>query len=135
MVLGFAMLLVCQLSGEIVSRGLGLPVPGPVLGLVLLVAGFAAWGRGRSDAEVAASPVARVGDGLLSNLGLLFVPAGVGVIQYGGLLKTQATALALALIGSTALTLVVTVLVFVGVSRLIGHRAADEAPRAGEGRP
>lgn len=128
MVLGFAVLLVCQLLGEIASRGLGLPVPGPVLGLVLLVAGFAAWGRGRSDAEVAASPVARVGDGLLGNLGLLFVPAGVGVIQYGALLKTQATALALALVGSTAITLVATVLVFVLVSRLMGRRAADEAP-------
>ena len=55
-------------------------------------------------------------------------PAGVGVIQYGGLLKAQALALALALVGSTALTLAVTVLVFVGVSRLMGHRAADEAP-------
>ena len=135
MVLGFAMLLVCQLAGEIASRGLGLPVPGPVLGLVLLVIGFAAWGQRRSDVEVAASPVARVGDGLLSNLGLLFVPAGVGVIQYGGLLKAQATALAVALVVSTALTLAVTVLVFVGVSRLMGHRAADEAARPGDGRP
>ena len=135
MVLGFAVLLVCQLVGEIASRGLALPVPGPVLGLVLLVAGFAAWGRGRTDAEVAASPVARVGDGLLANLGLLFVPAGVGVIQYGGLLKAQAVAVAVSLVGSTALTLVVTVLVFVGVSRLMGHRAADEAPRAGDERP
>ncbi len=128
MVLGFAVLLVCQLIGEIASRGLGLPVPGPVLGLVLLVAGFAVWGRGRADAEVAASPVARVGDALLANLGLLFVPAGVGVIQYGALLKAQASALALSLVGSTALTLAVTVLVFVLVSRLMGRRAADEAP-------
>ena len=127
MVFGFAVLLLCQLAGEIASRALGLPVPGPVLGLVLLVAGFAAWGRGRTDAEVAASPVARVGDALLANLGLLFVPAGVGVIQYGGLLRAQASALTLALVGSTAITLVVTVLVFVAVSRLMGRRAADEA--------
>ena len=97
MVLGFAILLVCQLLGEIASRGLALPVPGPVLGLVLLVAGLAVWGRGRTDDDVAASPVARVGDGLLANLGLLFVPAGVGVIQYGGLLRAQALPLALAL--------------------------------------
>ncbi len=128
MVLGFAILLVCQLLGEIASRGLGLPIPGPVLGLVLLVVGLAVWGRTRSDAEVAASPVARVGDGLLGNLGLLFVPAGVGVIQYGGLLKAQALSLTLAVVGSTALTLVVTVLVFVGVSRLIGQSRADEVP-------
>ena len=132
MVLGFAILLVCQLVGEIASRGLALPVPGPVLGLVLLVLGLALWGRGRSDDAVRDSPVARVGDGLLANLGLLFVPAGVGVIQYGGLLRAQALPLALALLGSTALTLVVTVWVFVAVSRLVGHGPADEAPR-GEG--
>jgi putative effector of murein hydrolase LrgA (UPF0299 family) len=135
MVPGVTALLACQLIGELASRGLGLPVPGPVIGLVLLVAGLGAWGRGRSDAEVAASPVARVGDGLLANLGLLFVPAGVGVIQYGGLLRAQALPLALALVGSTAATLVATVLVFVGVSRLLGRRAADEGARRSGGRP
>ncbi len=133
MVLGFAILLVCQLAGEVASRGLGLPVPGPVLGLVLLVAGLAVWGRRRSDADVAASPVGRVGDGLLASLGLLFVPAGVGVIQYGGLMRAQALPLALSLVGSTALTLVVTVLVFVGVSRLTGRGAAGEVPRRPDG--
>lgn len=133
MVLGFAILLVCQLLGEVASRGLGLPVPGPVLGLVLLVAGLAVWGRRRSDAEVAASPVARVGDGLLASLGLLFVPAGVGVIQYGGLMRAQALPLALSLVGSTALTLVVTALVFVGVSRRMGRGAAGEVPRRPDG--
>ena len=135
MVPGFAILLACQLVGEIASRGLGLPVPGPVLGMVLLLLGLLAWGRRRSDAEVAASPVARVGDGLLANLGLLFVPAGVGVIRYGGLLKAQALSLALALVGSTAVTLVATVLVFVGVSRLMGRKAADEVPPRGRGLP
>lgn len=135
MVSGLAVLLMCQLVGEIVSRGLGLPVPGPVLGLVLLVAGLIAWGRRRSDREVAASPVARVGDGLLANLGLLFVPAGVGVVQYGRLLEAQALPLALALVGSTAVTLAVTVLVFVGVSRLTGRQATDEAPQDGGGPP
>ncbi len=132
MVPGFAVLLVCQLAGEIVSRGLGLPVPGPVLGLVMLLLGLLAWGRGRTDADVAATAVARVGDGLLANLALLFVPAGVGIVEYGGLLKAQALPLAAALLGSTAITLVVTVSVFAGVSRLLGRRAADEAPR-GEG--
>ncbi len=132
MVRGLTILLVCQLIGEVAARGLALPVPGPVLGLVLLVAGLLVWGRGRSDAEVAETAVARVGDGLLANLALLFVPAGVGVIQYGGLLRAQALPIALALVGSTALTLAVTVLVFVGVSRLVGHSAADEQAPARE---
>ena len=118
MVMGFVILLVCQLAGEVVSRSLGLPVPGPVLGLVLLVIGLAVWGRGRDDAAVASSAVARVSNGLLTHLALLFVPAGVGVVEYGGLLKAEALPLAAALLGSTAMTLVVTVLVFIGVARL-----------------
>ena len=135
MVRGLTILLGCQLVGEVAARGLALPVPGPVLGLMLLVAGLLAWGRGRSDAEVAETAVARVGDGLLANLALLFVPAGVGVIQYGGLLRAQALAIALALVGSTALTLMVTVLVFVGVSRLVGRSTADEeSPVLDDGR-
>lgn len=135
MVMGFAILLLCQLAGEVASRGLGLPVPGPVLGLVLLVAGLALWGRGRDDGEVAASAVARVGDGLLGNLALLFVPAGVGVVEHGGLLRAEAVPIALAVLGSTLATLVVTVLVFVGVARLMpgGGTAAPAAPdRGGE---
>ena len=130
MVMGFAILLVCQLAGEVVSRGFGLPVPGPVLGLVLLVMGLVVWGRGRDDAAIASSAVARVSNGLLAHLALLFVPAGVGVVEYGGLLKAEALPLAAALLGSTAITLVVTVLVFVGVARLLrrssGSVASDE---------
>lgn len=134
MVTGFAILLVCQLFGEVVSRGFGLPVPGPVLGLVLLVLGLLVWGRGRDDAAVASSAVARVSDSLLAHLALLFVPAGVGVVEYGELLKAEALPLAAALLGSTALTLVVTVLVFVGVARLLGRRRPGSvAP--GEGGP
>ena len=83
MAMGFAILLVCQLAGEVVSRGFGLPVPGPVLGLVLLMMGLLVWGRGRDDAAIASSAVARVSDGLLAHLALLFVPAGVGVVEYG----------------------------------------------------
>ena len=51
---------------------------------------------------------------------LLFVPAGVGVVQYLGLLRDQGLALAAALVVSTVLTLVVTVGVFLLVKRLVG---------------
>jgi putative effector of murein hydrolase LrgA (UPF0299 family) len=109
---GLVLLLACQLAGEVVSHGLGLPVPGPVLGLVLLFAGLVAVGR---DARMEGG-TGRVADGLLQNLALLFVPAGVGVIKHLDLLASHGVALALALIGSTAVTLVVTVFVFVGLS-------------------
>ena len=67
--------------------------------------------------------MARVADGLLRHLALLFVPAGAGILQHLGMLKAQGFALAVALVGSTAATLLVTVLVFVGVSRLLARGA------------
>jgi holin-like protein len=57
---------------------------------------------------------------VLASLSLLFVPAGVGVVQYLGLLRDQGVALAAALAISTVLTLLVTVGVFLLVKRVIG---------------
>jgi putative effector of murein hydrolase LrgA (UPF0299 family) len=123
MIRGFAVLLLCQLAGEVMSRALGLPVPGPVLGLALLVVGLVAWNRFRpfGDANLQASPVGQVADGLLSALALLFVPAGVGVVQYLGLIGSYGLALGLALVVSTFATLLATVGTFLLVKRLIGR--------------
>jgi putative effector of murein hydrolase LrgA (UPF0299 family) len=126
MVAGFAILLLCQLLGEVTVRGLGLPLPGPVVGLVLLVAGLAVArhlsGDDRAVAETTA--LGRVADGLLAALALLFVPAGVGVVQYLGLIGTEGVAIVVALVVSTLLTLVATVATFLAIRRLIG--APDE---------
>jgi holin-like protein len=126
MVRGFALLLACQLAGEAISRGLMLPVPGPVLGLAFLVIGLIATQARRklTPEVVGAGEVGRVADGLLQNLALLFVPAGVGMVQDLGKLAQHGVALAVALLGSTALTLVVTVYVFIAVGRRVGRRAA-----------
>lgn len=116
MIGGFAVLLLCQLVGEVISRGLGLPVPGPVLGLVLLFLGLLAADRLQKPGTVVYGAVAPVADGLLRNLALLFVPAGVGVIQRLDVFAAHGLAIGVALVGSTALTLVVTVLVFVALA-------------------
>jgi len=115
----FAVLLVCQLAGEVLGRALALPVPGPVLGLVLLVVGLG-WAARRgwiSPAGIEATALGRTAGGLLAVLGILFVPAGVGIIQQFGLLGQYGLALLVALVVSTAVTLIVTVYVFLGVSR------------------
>jgi holin-like protein len=124
MIRGFAVLLLCQLVGEAVARGIALPVPGPVLGLALLVVGLSAWNRFRpyDDASLQASAVGQVAEGLLGALALLFVPAGVGVVQYVGLIGDYGLALGLALVVSTFATLVVTVGTFLLVKRLLEAR-------------
>ena len=121
MIHGFVVLLSCQLVGEAASRGLGLPVPGPVLGLVLLFIGLRLRARWHPAESEAPAGVARVSDGLLQSLALLFVPAGAGVVQHLGLLREHGAALAAALVVSTALTLVATVFAFRAVARRLGE--------------
>ena len=124
MLRGFAILLGCQLAGETVTRGLGLPLPGPVLGLVILVVLLFAVERRHlvDSATVDETSLGKLANGLLAVLGILFVPAGVGVVQDLGLLREYGVALAAALVVSTLLTLTVTVWVFVAVSRLVERK-------------
>jgi putative effector of murein hydrolase LrgA (UPF0299 family) len=123
MIRALGLLLACQLAGEAITRAAGLPVPGPVVGLVLLAVGLAAAARlGRANLDTLESThLGQVAGVLLASLGLLFVPAGVGVVQQANLLGQHGVALAVALIGSTAITLVVTVLVFRAVARVVGR--------------
>lgn len=90
-----SLILLCQLSGEALVRRLGLPLPGPVLGLLLLLIlllardSFALLRRGplRDDGVETASK------GMLAHLSLLFVAAGVGVVQEFDLLASHGTAI------------------------------------------
>lgn len=106
-------LLICQLAGEAVVRAASLPLPGPVMGMALLVAGFAVV-PGLLDR------VRPVAQGLLSHLSLLFVPAGVGIVGHLDKLGAQGPAILLALVVSTVLAMVVGVLVFTAVARATG---------------
>ncbi len=111
---GLLMLLACQLAGEAVTRGLGLGIPGPVLGMALLATILLL----RPSLHTTAGPVAGA---LLANLSLLFVPAAVGVVQVLPLLAQEGGAIAAAVIVSTLASLIVTALTFRAVIRLRGE--------------
>lgn len=101
MVRALAILLLCQLAGTVLQQGTGLPIPGPVIGLVMLLAYLLRAGG--------PSPHLReTAHGLLKYLGLLFVPAGVGVITEFQALRANALAIAIAIPVSTFLGLAVT---------------------------
>jgi holin-like protein len=125
MIRGFFILLAFQLVGEVAARGLALPAPGPVVGLALLVIALGLYQRWRplDEKALAASNLGQAARGLLAALPLLFVPAGVGVVQYLGLLREQGLVLAVALVVSTVATLLATVGVFLLVKRLAGTKA------------
>ena len=116
-------LLSFQLTGELIARLSGAPIPGPVIGMLLLLAFFVARGGMSDQMRTVASTV-------VQHLSLLFVPAGVGLMLHATRIAGEWLVIGAALIGSTVLTLVVTVLVF----RLCAGRAPDrEGERGGEG--
>ena len=130
MIQAFAILLVSQLMGEGIAHALTLPVPGPVIGLLLLAVGLVLARRFGlvTTGTLSETPLGRAADGLLRHLSLLFVPAGVGIVQQGHTILGNGPAIVVALVGSTLLTLIVSVLVFVGTMRLMGRRDVEPNP-------
>jgi holin-like protein len=136
----------------VLVRATGAPVPGPVVGMVLLfallrwravrggrgaatAAASAAMGTGaspetaRPDPPAAAEPagLAVAADGLLKHLSLLFVPAGVGVMLHAARLADEWLAIAVALVASTVAAIAATALTM----RALMPRAA-QAPMPGD---
>lgn len=100
---GLAWLLALQSAGELLARGLHLPFPGPVVGMVLLLIALR-W-------ELVRTPVAACADFLLAHLSLLFVPVGVGVVVHLPLLAQYGGRMLVVLVVSTWVGLAVTALV------------------------
>jgi len=117
MIEGLLILLCFQAAGELLSWLLLPMIPGPVLGLVLLLVFL------RAHRKVPDS-VRTVGSGILQHLGLLFVPASVGVVLFAPQLRTHGLALLLALVVSVLTTVAVTGLVLRWLSP---DGATDEA--------
>ena len=90
---GMTWLLTLQLVGEALARLLRLPFPGPVVGMLLLVASL--------HFRVLREPVHAAATYLLSHLSLLFVPVGVGVITHLDLLRDYGVRLMLVIALST----------------------------------
>jgi holin-like protein len=110
MIAGLVEILLFQGLGEICSRFLLPLIPGPVIGLVLLLGWFRV--RRKVPAEVEL-----VANALVQHLGLLFVPAAVGVVMFWPQLRSHAVAVAAALVGSVVMTVAVTALVL----KYLGH--------------
>lgn len=115
----FAILLVFQSIGEVFSYALGLPVPGPVVGMILLFLWLAIDDR---ILPVIQGTTAE----LLKHLSLLFVPAGVGIMAHGSVIGGEWMPIVAALVVSTWLAIATTALVTRALMRHDG-----EVPGAG----
>ena len=112
-------LLLFQLAGEVLVQLLRLPVPGPVLGMGLLFAAlFAPRWLPRELRQTAGN--------LLQHLSLLFVPAGVGIIQHARRVSEEWFPIAVALVLSVVITIAVTALTIRALARLTGDDARKQ---------
>ena len=117
---GISLLLIYQLAGELSVNLLNIPVPGPVIGMVMLF--FTLLIRGSSSKALDSSSSA-----LLNHLSLLFVPAGVGVMVHFDRIINEWLAISVALILSTIITMVMTALIMLGVNQLRSKKVKKDA--------
>lgn len=115
-------LLVFQLTGEVLVRALRLPIPGPVVGMLLLFIALRIQGS-------IPNALQRASQGLLGNLSLLFVPAGVGVIVHLQLISAEWWQLLLTILLSTLVTLLVTALTMQSLVALGSRRGTKRTAR------
>jgi holin-like protein len=100
----FLTLLIFQTLGESLAYAFALPIPGPVIGMVLLFCYLLA----KDDAAAKLAPITIE---FLKHLSLLFVPAGVGIMVHAQRVATEWLPITVALAVSTTVSLVVTALV------------------------
>jgi holin-like protein len=119
-------LVALQLVGDLIADVTSLPVPGVVIGLVLLLVGL--WIRRRvlGDEHAVPEELNRLSKGLHAHLGLLFVPAGAGVMANVDRLAEDGAALFAAVLISTAATIAVTALIVArcGTERTVANALA-----------
>jgi holin-like protein len=115
---GLALLLLLQVAGEALAKAFALPIPGPVVGMVLLLAALR-WAPLRE-------PIQAVAEFLLAHLSLLFVPVGVGVITHLALISQYGLRLVAVIVGATWIGMAVTALV---LRALLRGEAAGGAER------
>lgn len=97
----FITLLLFQVLGEAAAFALSVPIPGPVIGMILLLLWLIA--RRQQDSELI-----RFSSCFLRHLALLFIPAAVGIMTQSERLANEWPAILAAVFGSTLASIVVT---------------------------
>ena len=116
MLSGIVTLFLFTVLGNVLNDAFSLPVPGSVIGLVLLVIYLQISGQDSESLD-------KVSQLCVRYLGVLFIPGCVGVFFLGDLLVQQWLPIALAIFVATPFSLVVTALL---VQWLLNHRTKSE---------
>ncbi len=103
MVNAIIILLSFQLIGEIIIRTSSIPIPGPVVGMLLLFITLLL----RDSLVFRIEPTTQY---ILQNLTLLYVPAAVGVVVHLQLVQSEGGPIIVTLVGGAIITIAVTAL-------------------------
>ena len=114
-VLGFAVLTLFSLAGDLASRALHLPVPGTVVGMLLMLLAL-------GPARAVPQGLQRAAELLVSHLNLFYVPAAVAVTAYASSLWRDRWAIAVALVVGTWAALAAAALTFRAVAARVERR-------------
>lgn len=110
MVRPFLVLLICQLAGSAIASVARVSIPGPVIGMALLLAVLLSVPRLYNQIQ----SLAHV---LIRHMAILFIPAGVGVMVIQQEIEEHSAVCAAVIIVSTWVTALVTAGVFVLANR------------------
>jgi holin-like protein len=109
-------LFVCLALGNTINRLTGLPLPGSVIGLLILLA-ILIWRRGPDE------PMKQTGHFLLRNMTIFFIPASVGLMTQLPALQHNALTIGIAIVVSTLLGMAVTAVLM----QCLARDAEDDA--------
>ena len=99
-----ALLLLIVFIGDILNKVFGIPIPGNILGMILLLVALI-------TGIIKLDQIEDISKFLLDHLSFLFIPAGVGLLAVTGVLKDSWYFLLLIAIITTILVMAVTALV------------------------
>ena len=119
MIASFALILGFQVIGEALSLFFSLPVPGPVLGMVLMLFAFFL----KDNLVDSIRPTAGV---LLANMSLLFVPAGVGIMRHGERFMNEGIGIVVTILASTLIAMAVSGYVILLVQKALKIQDEEE---------
>jgi putative effector of murein hydrolase LrgA (UPF0299 family) len=117
--LAFLLLVACNMAGDFVAALLHLPVPGTVIGILILLGLLMIYGR-------VPEPLRSMAVYLLGHLNLLYVPAGVGVLAYVSLVRSDLWPIVAVLFLSTFISMIASALAFHWTAKLTA-KEDDEA--------
>lgn len=116
----FTIILSIYFLGELLQKAFGLPVPGNILGMLILFFGL-------YTGVIKLEMIDRISDFLLDNLAFFFLPAGVSLITCFALLEGKLTAVIGVSILSTVIILGVTGLTVEFVKKFLQRKAMKTA--------